>query len=151
MFKSFESSWLCRLHQLVKIIRQLFFWWNFIAGANVPDLDIVYKKLQIGRSKSHGVAIVTSNLFQVFVHAFLFGQLVFSDAVPIPLPSCRMAPVSDPAQIEGIDSWTIEMRGHRGRVFAVKYSPTGKRPTLSARQLQGWQALRSMVNRRDKS
>ncbi len=41
-------------------------------------------------------------------------------------PISRMALVTNPAAIEGVRSWTIETRGHRGDVHTVRYSPDGK-------------------------
>jgi WD40 repeat protein len=40
-------------------------------------------------------------------------------------PMSKVALVRSPAAIEGVRSWTIETRGHRGEVHTVRYSPNG--------------------------
>lgn len=46
--------------------------------------------------------------------------------IPQRPPISQMALVTNPAAIEGVRSWTIETRGHRGEVHTVRYSPDGK-------------------------
>lgn len=52
---------------------------------------------------------------------------------PDPLPPLKggeplspIALVGRPAKIEGVRSWTIETRGHRGAIYWMEYSPDGK-------------------------
>ena len=41
------------------------------------------------------------------------------------VPLSKMALVTNPAPIEGVRSWTLETRGHRGTVYSAAYSPDG--------------------------
>src|SRR5262249_33293970 len=47
-------------------------------------------------------------------------------AVPVGAPLSTMALVSRPAQIKGLQSWTIETRGHRSAIYGLAYSPDGR-------------------------
>jgi WD40 repeat protein/tRNA A-37 threonylcarbamoyl transferase component Bud32 len=40
-------------------------------------------------------------------------------------PAGRMALVAAPAVLKGVEAWSIETLGHRGPVYAVRYSPDG--------------------------
>jgi WD40 repeat protein/serine/threonine protein kinase len=47
-------------------------------------------------------------------------------AVPDGAPLSAMALVGRPAQIKGLQSWTMETRGHRSTIYGLSYSPDGR-------------------------
>ena len=100
--------------------------WEVAAGltlfAVVATVAVVVTALLVGAKGGREVVVRTPDGDTIRLDAD--GQLAVSLAPRAPMSP--MALVTDPVPIAGVESWTVETRGHRGEVLTLAYSADGK-------------------------